>query len=231
MLNVTDLLPKSVRAPSLHRGVTIGEFERHAGADTARYSNTAAITVTRDLAVLHTSRDAELMLQDGGAIRIRAGHLATADQGATERLSELVRGAVDAAMGENGSAGGVLSIPQADRLPVTVLVAAFRPARDRIVPAMPSAILLIRDPECAPMPKASALQGMFRLTPAEAVVASYLARGRSVAEIAARHDLSPNTVRSHLKNIFSKTGVRHQAQLVALVLRSATATARPELHR
>lgn len=37
-------------------------------------------------------------------------------------------------------------------------------------------------------------------------------------EVAARHRLSLNTVRTHLKSIFAKTGVKRQTELVTLVL-------------
>jgi DNA-binding CsgD family transcriptional regulator len=103
------------------------------------------------------------------------------------------------------------------------MVAPFRPARDAIGGPTPAAIVFLRDPERSIAPEMAALQGLFGLTPAEAIVARQLVSGRSVGEIAARHRLSLNTVRTHLKNIFAKTGVRRQTELVTLVLRSVAA--------
>lgn len=105
-------------------------------------------------------------------------------------------------------------------MPVTALVAPFRPAREGIGAAAPAAIVLVRDPEFQGAPGVAALQELFGLTPAKATIASYLARGRSIGEIAARHRLSLNTVRTHLKNIFAKTGMSRKSQLIALMLRS-----------
>lgn len=118
--------------------------------------------------------------------------------------------------------GRALAIARDDRLPLTVLAAPFRPARDGLGAALPAAIVFIRDPE-RPTPMSLALQGLFGLTPAEAAIAALLADGRSVKDIAAQQRLSLHTARVHLKSIFLKTGVVRQAQLVAMILRSVAA--------
>ncbi len=59
----------------------------------------------------------------------------------------------------------------------------------------------------------------YGLTRAEAQCAERLGAGESVAAIAAVMGLSPHTVRSHLRSIFGKTGVRRQGELIALLAR------------
>jgi DNA-binding CsgD family transcriptional regulator len=66
----------------------------------------------------------------------------------------------------------------------------------------------------------TALRELFELTPAEAIVASELASGRSLSSIATHHRLSLNTVHTHLKNMLAKTNTGRQSQFIALVLRS-----------
>jgi DNA-binding CsgD family transcriptional regulator len=56
------------------------------------------------------------------------------------------------------------------------------------------------------------------LTRAEASVARLLAGGAGLEEIARELDISLNTVRGHLKQIFAKTGTHRQAQLVSKLL-------------
>lgn len=68
-------------------------------------------------------------------------------------------------------------------------------------------------------PTAPSLQGRFGLTAAEAAVAVTLAQGRAVEDLAGRLGVTLNTVRTHIKIIFVKTGINRQAQLVASVLR------------
>lgn len=57
----------------------------------------------------------------------------------------------------------------------------------------------------------------FGLTPGEARVAVAIAKGNSPDEIAVRHGISVHTVRSQLKDVFSKTGALRQSDLVSLL--------------
>jgi DNA-binding CsgD family transcriptional regulator len=69
-----------------------------------------------------------------------------------------------------------------------------------------------------PGPPAAILAKTFRLTPAEAKVASVIARGAS-PEIAARElNISRETARNQLKSVFAKTDTHRQSELVALIL-------------
>ena len=60
---------------------------------------------------------------------------------------------------------------------------------------------------------------LYNLSPAELRVASALLAGRSPEEYAQEADVTLNTVRSQLKNLFSKTGTRRQSELVAVLSR------------
>jgi DNA-binding CsgD family transcriptional regulator len=61
------------------------------------------------------------------------------------------------------------------------------------------------------------LREVYGLTPAQASVARSLFAGRSVEETAGVLDLSLNTVRTHLKQIFTKCEVNSQAELMHLL--------------
>jgi DNA-binding CsgD family transcriptional regulator len=56
------------------------------------------------------------------------------------------------------------------------------------------------------------------LTPREVEIVERVALGRSTPQIAAGLNLSPATVRSHVRNAMVKTGAHTRAQLVALML-------------
>ncbi|MBT8067423.1 MAG: response regulator transcription factor [Gammaproteobacteria bacterium] len=58
------------------------------------------------------------------------------------------------------------------------------------------------------------------LTRRELEVLSGLAAGRTNKEIAADLDLSPNTVKFHVKNLFQKLGVHNRSQAIALYLKA-----------
>lgn len=70
-------------------------------------------------------------------------------------------------------------------------------------------------PSASPAP--SLLQALFDLTPAEARTASQITEGKSIEQISIATGLSQNTIRTHLKSVFQKTGVERQAELVSLL--------------
>ena len=67
---------------------------------------------------------------------------------------------------------------------------------------------------------AESIQRRFDLTPAEARVCLFLCSNGDAVSAARAMELSPNTVRTHLKSVFNKTNTRNQGELaIALVAR------------
>jgi len=66
-------------------------------------------------------------------------------------------------------------------------------------------------------PSAALLRSLFDLTVAEARVASGLALGETLEEIAAGGEVAITTVRSQLRRVLEKTGCTRQAEVVALL--------------
>jgi len=108
-------------------------------------------------------------------------------------------------------------VQRQDKLPVIVRIwrfdgAAQLPAQDV------RALLTLNALGPKPGPPAATLAETFRLTPAEAKLASVIARGAS-PEIAARElKISQETARNQLKSVFAKTETHRQSELVALIL-------------
>jgi DNA-binding CsgD family transcriptional regulator len=61
------------------------------------------------------------------------------------------------------------------------------------------------------------LQGLFDLSPAESAVAKLIGEGTSIDDAGSMLGVARETVRHHLKAVFSKTGTSRQAELVALL--------------
>jgi DNA-binding CsgD family transcriptional regulator len=212
-------LPHVRRALQLRQRLSSAGIERDAAFDALERSGTATLVVGADGAILHASRDAEGLLRQADGIRTVGRRLAVNTRTASERLTALIRETVDTAAGRGKSHGGALSIVRAGRLPLTILVAPFRAAREGFGAQLPSAILFIRDPEHGAA-ATEILQSLFGLTPAEAAIASALAQGKTLDAITAEFRISLNTARTHLKTVFAKTATTRQAELVALLLRS-----------
>lgn len=87
----------------------------------------------------------------------------------------------------------------------------------------PLAALIVTDPGIDRAPAVpECVQQLFGLTEAETRVAVALARGATPPEIARAMGVQGNTVRWHLKNIYTKAGAHSQSDLVRLLLTAPT---------
>jgi PAS domain-containing protein len=175
---VAQFLPHLQRALQLRQRRAGPGIAGRAALEALDRSRAATLVVTSQGGVLYANREADRLLQAGAGIAALGGRLATAHRAATDRLMALIRGAVDAAVGNAGSPGGALAIERDGRLPLTILVASFRPARDGFGDPIPAAIVFLRDPK-RPTLMTDALQDFFGLTAAEAGIAGMLADGKS----------------------------------------------------
>ncbi len=88
-----------------------------------------------------------------------------------------------------------------------------------------AALMLVVDPTSPARIDPFLVGWVFGLTPAESQLAALLVEGKTLREIAIVTRRSESTVRWHLKQIFRKTGLSRQAELVQLVLSIADITA------
>lgn len=67
------------------------------------------------------------------------------------------------------------------------------------------------------VPAPSLIEALFDLAPSEARLAADLAAGASLKDVSARSNITYSTARTYLDRVFSKTGTRRQAELVAML--------------
>jgi DNA-binding CsgD family transcriptional regulator len=82
----------------------------------------------------------------------------------------------------------------------------------------PVILLLFYHPASAPAIDSSLLFAVFGLSPAECPIATALAEGRSLKEIARAQGTQHDTVRKQLRSIYQKTATNRQPELVRLLL-------------
>lgn len=91
-------------------------------------------------------------------------------------------------------------------------------AQDEALGAAPAVMVYVTDQSSRAPLSVQTLGAVYGLTPTEAQVARLLASGQRPEEIASTMGVAPTTIAFHLRNTFSKTATRRQAELVALVL-------------
>ncbi len=192
----------------------LGFATAKAALDAFELSGSAALIVDKQGEVIRTNPRAERLLR--GDVRIVARRLAARDVNATavldSALSRLVRNP------ETPALLPPIALPREGRLPLMAY-----PLRLSDLGANPfaaaRAFIVLVDPEERRRPPESALRHVFGLTVAEARLAARLACGEPLEAIADDLNVAKETARFHLKRIFAKTGVRRQAELVALFAR------------
>ena len=175
--------------------------------------------------LLWANRLAEVLLSDGDGLGAHEGFLCAANTGENATLQVLIGNATATGSGrEMGTGGGFALTRSFGRRPLSVLIAPLRTrGTSRVVPRRPSAIAFVSDPDLEPRPPLQLLAQLYGLTGREAALLGLLLTGMDLREAADRMDVSFNTVRTHLRQIFDKTGTHRQAELVSLFLRSIVA--------
>jgi DNA-binding CsgD family transcriptional regulator len=145
-------------------------------------------------------------------IRLRAGRLAFTDP----ELNERMQLAIASRGSPQRSNGAVLAARVRCRGsdPYRIVVRPVPPDADERKVAF---FVLLYAPNGLHGISVEVLRQVYGLTPAQSAVARSLFAGRNVEETANELDLSLNTVRTHLKQIFTKCEVNSQAELLHLL--------------
>jgi DNA-binding CsgD family transcriptional regulator len=151
-----------------------------------------------------------------GPLRLRNSALSAVSQAQSHRLRDLI----DAAIRGKPAATMALPHPRDGRL-FTILVSSVR-SRDidrfsNLGLHNAAALLVIYDPAWPMEIPVEWIMDAYGLTLAEAKVALCMASGATIPEAAHRLNVSRNTVKTHLRKVFAKTGVGRQTELVRLM--------------
>ncbi|HKW65973.1 MAG TPA: helix-turn-helix transcriptional regulator [Terriglobales bacterium] len=168
--------------------------------------------------VLWMNRSAENLLRRADGLSWRGGFLHASSRIELERLRSLLESTAGIANGKGEGSGGSILVSRKSARPLSVTVAPLSMAESSRTGA--TAVIFVYDPELQVKPPLDLLQQGYGLTKAEARLALVLVEGHSLKDAAEKCGVTHNTVRSQLKSIFLKTGVRHQGELIRLLLRS-----------
>lgn len=186
------------------------------------------IVVDARMRPVFMNRRAERMTSrnDGLSVGKDGLHAARAEQ--TVALRRAVHAAIETASlrGRNGQDIDKAE-PYAVRLRLLrpsgepALVATVMPLSpengERLIAPQARAVIFVVQPSQPLSLDSAAVEAAFGLTPRQAALAVLVARGASLPQAAAKLSTSQETVRSHLKEIFERTGTRRQADLVRVL--------------
>ena len=173
------------------------------------------VLLDRKLHVLFANKAFRAMANDG-ALALRGRTLSSSLPTYAQKFDRMTRSAL------LGAPDGMMAIPHPnDGRLITILVSSMR-SRDfdgfaGLHVDDSAAIIFMFDPARPSALPPEWIMDAYQLTMAETKVALQASLGRSVSDIGIRLNISPNTVKTHLRHVFAKTGVRGRAELVGLI--------------
>ena len=192
-------------------------FARAEGAlDAFSTSGTPAVMLDRNASVILANELAERMF--GRELLVTGHQLACIDREATNTLRRALH-----ALLRHPNPPAMLSPIPLPRLQGRPLLAypSRLPASASNAFASCQVVVVFIDPDIYPKPPEIALQNCFGLTPAEARLARLVSSGEELRTVADQLGVTYETARCQLKAVFCKTDTHRQAELVALLARTA----------
>lgn len=212
-------------APHIRRAIMIGDLAQRQqtrldGLQAALDALACGVLLTNDSRrVLHANAAAQAMLVQGGPLRLRDGRLTASRPDIDAALAEALRRAHrgDPALGVRGIGIPLRAGPgHAGACSVCYVLPLNCSDARQVAGAATVAVYLAAGSDALPV-LGAVLATLFGLTPAEAHLARLACDGRSVAALAQQLGVSVNTVKTHLKRVFDKTGVQRRSELVAML--------------
>ena len=164
--------------------------------------------------ILHANAAAETLLADGDGLTALGRRLRPLYPIDDKGLEAAIASALSTEMPQASCA----AVSRRSGRPA-YLVACYPLVRQRryLSPYEASALVMIVDPEQRVVPPQELYQRAYGLTAQEARVTALLIAGHDVRHAAAKLGMAENTMRIHIRNIFRKTAVNRQSELIRLL--------------
>jgi len=223
------LLPHLRRAVQMH-GV-VGQFQSQHCAieDLLEGAPIGVVLLDEAGEVIHANATARRIdrLRDG--LQIVARRLRAASPADDRALGRAITEAIDVARRRSVAGGSALAIGRASHENAfRVLVCPGPGVESRSPFRIAAAMVLVGDPDPALRSPLELTARLYGLTPAEARLARAVASGDSLEAYAEGRGVSIDTARWTLKQVFSKTGARRQADLTRMLLTGPAAFVKSE---
>ena len=220
-----DLSETSTPPPSKDAAETVAKELVAAGFQALDLLGIGLVVTNAAGQLLGANRKAEDLLNSRDGIQLDSNGVMCAVDGGSPSLHELLHRAAAVAAVRAGSKEFWIAVPrQPGKRALTLLVRpakrAWSETRNSSPSVRPAALVMIVDSGIPANTVEEELRQLYRLTPMETRLAMGLVEGNSLDHCCHELGIRRSTGRMHVRNLFVKTGVRRQAELVSLLLRS-----------
>jgi DNA-binding CsgD family transcriptional regulator/PAS domain-containing protein len=211
--------------PHIRRAVHIGNVidleETKASSFAALFDSLAdgVLLVDAHARIAFANTAARAMLAEGNILRDAGGKLSAIDSAADRALRSVFAAALggDAEVGVEGVALPLLSRSDNQWLAHVLPLTSGEARRSAANEYSATTAVFVRNVHLETPSILKTVATLYRLTPREIRVLQALVEVGGVPAVADELGVSAATVRTHLKNLFEKTGMRRQADLVRLI--------------
>ncbi len=202
--------------PHVRRAVLISRALEHSPAATVTLTDmldrmsAAIFLIGRERRIVHVNQAGDEMLRHNGVLQRRDGILVAADPG--------IGAAISSALASEEADSVAIPLTMAGEPYVAYTLPLSSGLRQRVGAAHGAvAALFIRKAGVAWASPAELVANLYKLTPSEIRVLVAVVEHAGVRQVAKTLGISEETVRSHLRHIFQKTGAKRQVDLVKLL--------------
>lgn len=214
---ISRLVPHLQRAFRLLHRTSELQARAHMGLQVIESLSLPLFIVDPQGRLIHLNGKSERLLAGKTlGLAVKAGRLQALNVADKDKLARLLMGAT----GRPALSGGMMLTPSAGPARWHAFVSPL-PAASPLVGERQSPLALIMLIQTDKPPSRLKIMGeIYKLSPAELRLAEGLAAGRTIEEHAESAQISINTVKTHLRSLFSKTGTKRQGELIALLSRA-----------
>ncbi|MCG8357746.1 MAG: helix-turn-helix transcriptional regulator [Kiloniellales bacterium] len=219
---LSRLLPHMRRSLKVHSEIVRDRDERESLIDLLDHLPVAFLLVGPSGQVRLKNRAATELLEQRNGLCLRAGYLATQRSRGTAELRRMIAETASLRNDPEGIDRGEHFIISrgSDHLPlVCLLYPVGGTALDGSAQPGSAVAMLVKDPQLESTDTTAEFVSAYSLTKAEARLLRCLIDGQGLFEAAERLNITRNTARTHMRNIYAKVGTHRQADLVRLTNR------------
>jgi DNA-binding CsgD family transcriptional regulator/PAS domain-containing protein len=219
------LISYLARAIDLNRGFIRTYADLHTTRLIIDSAPRGIVIIGQKLQITYNNEEAQRIFSQADGLSRNGDAFEVTDEDSRNRYHDFLGSASANGSGETQAARIGIGVPrQTEGAPYQMVIfkLPFKNSQAILDETKTLAVIAISDPTQFDALPQDLLIAFYRLTPAEAQLTELLSRGLSLAESAAELNISINTARTQLRNVFRKVGVNSQATLMQHIAQSLT---------
>lgn len=211
--------------PHLHRAMTLDDYlwQMAIKDDVFNYQPYGVMAVNKTGKLLFANDLARELLEEADGLYLRGQSLHASNERIDGKLAGVIAGATSTWAATSREYGRLIQVPRSgNKLPLWVVVSSLGRRLRRVIGQEDDVVVVHTNaPEHVGELSDAMLKTFYGLTNAEQRLLRLILRGYRLNDASKELGVTSNTIRTHMKRIYAKTGAECQVDLVRLFLNSS----------